>query len=71
MVHNNNGTIKFPKGKMYLDKADKWMTDAIFFWWFDNIIEKHIIVSYANIWLKKGIMQNLVVYFNRKLTYCI
>jgi len=33
------------------------------------MILKHIIISYANIYLKKGIMQNIVVYFNKYLTF--
>lgn len=56
---------------MNLEKVDKCIKVAMFFWWLSNMISKHIIISYANIYLKKGIMQNIVVYFNIYLTFLI
>lgn len=53
---------------MNLDNADKCITAATFLWWFDNMILKHIVISYANIYLKKGIMQYKVLKFNKILT---
>ena len=67
-VQKISGKIKLPSGKTYLDKADKCMMAAIFFWCVVNMISKHIVISYANIYLKKGIMQYKVLKFNKLLT---
>ena len=67
-VHNTKGIIKFPSGNINLESADKCVNAARFFWCVVIIILKHIVISYTNIRLKEGIMQNIVVYFNIKLT---
>jgi len=63
--------IKLPNGNMNFDNADKCITAATFLWWFVNMILKHIVISYANIYLKEGIMQYKVLKINKTLTFSI
>jgi hypothetical protein len=63
--------IKFPSGKINLDSVDKWIIAAIFLWCVESMILKHIVISITNIWLKEGIMQNIVLKINIILTFKI
>ena len=60
--------MKFPSGNINFDNAEICIKEAIFLWCVVSMILKHIVISYANICLKKGIMQYKVLKFNKILT---
>ena len=74
-VHNINGRIKFPKGKKYFEKVDRWINAATFLWFSERLVSivyyfpcHDRLPGYANICLLKGNMLRIVLIFNSILT---